>query len=121
MIPSIAHVGFSKAVGPGKVQEFYSVIRHRGGVGGGVSAGELDSPELRDHKSSKKEEKSSTFVRLWKEARREKGHLAMAAVCLLVSSSANLMAPSILARYRILLVFFESDREIASYLRSCLF
>lgn len=83
------------------------MIRHRGGVG----AGELDSSQTGNHKLTKKERKSSTFVRLWKEARREKGHLAMAAVCLLVSSSANLMAPSILARY-MTLVFCGSDREV---------
>eukprot|EP00903_Cladosiphon_okamuranus_P017844 g16422.t1 len=42
--------------------------------------------------------KSSTFWRLWSEAKHEKGHLAMAAVCLLGSSSANLMAPAIMAK-----------------------
>lgn len=95
VIPSIAHVGSVKAVGSGKV------IRHCGGVG----AGELDISQRGDHKSTKKDGKSSTSVRLWKEARREKGYLAMAAVCLLVSSSANLMAPSILARYDTIVLF----------------
>lgn len=47
---------------------------------------------------SKPSSKSSTFWRLWSEAKHEKGHLAMAAVCLLGSSSANLMAPAIMAK-----------------------
>lgn len=44
----------------------------------------------------------STFRRLWSEAKHEKGHLAAAGVCLMASSSANLMAPAIMAKW----VFF---------------
>lgn len=73
---------------------FDSVARRRGAVGAGSSekqgggGGEVD----------KEAKKPSTFLRLWEEAKHEKGHLAMAGVCLLLSSSANLMAPTILAK-----------------------
>ena len=95
-MPSTAHVGF----GGGKwTRKFESAIRRRGAHG----AADHDESNPRGGASNglvKEVEPStpSTMRRLWKEAKREKGHLAMAAVCLMVSSSANLMAPSILAR-----------------------
>lgn len=71
----------------------------RSGVprGGGVGAGEFEK-EHRDDFSVKKKTRKSTFWRLWKEAKHEKGYLTMAGVCLVVSSSTNLMAPTIMAK-----------------------
>lgn len=70
---------------------------------GGVRRGAVGAGEL--HKEAgglgwvdKEAAKPSTFRRLWEEAKHETGHLAMAGVCLLLSSSANLMAPAIMAK-----------------------
>lgn len=62
-------------------------------VGGGVG---LDSET--NNKKVAGTKPPSTFWRLWSEAKQEKGHLAVAGVCLLASSSANLMAPAIMAK-----------------------
>jgi len=68
-----------------------------GGVGDGVGVGDSidDSVGVGKAKCAKS---PSTFWRLWAEAKSEKGHLALAGVCLLASSSANLMAPAIMAK-----------------------
>lgn len=67
-----------------------------GGVSlGGGGAGE-DAKAAGEISRAKK--KGPTFGRLWAEAKQESGHLAMATTCLLVSSSMNLLAPSIMAR-----------------------
>lgn len=68
-----------------------SVGRRRGAVGG---AGELETVGGGEAKAKS----PSTFWRLWSEAKHEKGNLALAGVCLLASSSANLMAPAIMAK-----------------------
>lgn len=74
-------------------------------VGGGVGTGAGNGTIAMDKTSAvamaakaAKAPSKSTFRRLWSEARHEKGHLAMAGVCLLASSSANLMAPAIMAK-----------------------
>ena len=70
-------------------------VRRRGAVG----AGEVELKEVGGLGGVDREAaKRSTFRRLWEEAKHETGHLAMAGVCLLLSSSANLMAPTILAK-----------------------
>lgn len=69
-------------------------VRRRGAVG----AGELHKEGGGLGWADKEAAKPSTFRRLWEEAKHETGHLAMAGVCLLLSSSANLMAPAIMAK-----------------------
>lgn len=66
----------------------------RGGGGGGSGDAVTDAAESPEGSSGKK----SPFWRLLDEARQEMGHHGMAAVCLLISSSMNLMAPTVLAR-----------------------
>lgn len=56
------------------------------------------SPAAAAAAAAAKPSSKSTFWRLWSEAKHEKGHLAAAGVCLLASSSANLMAPAIMAK-----------------------
>lgn len=70
-------------------------IRRRGA--GGVTDG-VAKDVGRGSGVGKKGAEPSTFMRLWQEAKHEKGHLGMAGVCLLLSSSANLMAPTIMAK-----------------------
>lgn len=90
-IPSSAHMGpGNKAM---QAPRFESGVRSRGSVG----VGELKE-ELGGGKGVKEGNKPSTFFRLWQEAKHEKGYLGMASVCLLLSSSANLMAPTIMAK-----------------------
>lgn len=77
------------------------MARRRGSAGG---AGELETVgggiEIVSESDKKvaQSKPQSTFWRLWAEAKQEKGHLAVAGVCLLASSSANLMAPAIMAK-----------------------
>lgn len=66
--------------------------RGGGGGAGGAATKEGASGAIGRQK------RSSTFWRLWKEAKKEKGHLALASVCLLLSSSMNLLAPTIVAK-----------------------
>lgn len=79
------------------------MARRRGAAGG---AGELETvgggvgfvSEAVDRGEVVRSKRPSTFWRLWAEAKQEKGHLTLAGVCLLASSSANLVAPAILAK-----------------------
>lgn len=94
---------------PSLPQEFIagsSAVRRRGAaggageletVGGGVAADGIDKMSAEAAEAAQPSSKS-TFWRLWSEAKHEKGHLGMAGVCLLISSSANLMAPAIMAK-----------------------
>lgn len=66
-----------------------------GTIGGGGGLGK-DAGARNGNGNGKKP--PSTLRRLWAEAKHEKGHLAAAGVCLLASSSANLMAPAIMAK-----------------------
>lgn len=66
--------------------------------GGGVGAGEFEKEHGGEFSVEKEGTKKSTFRRLWKEAKHEKGYLTMAGVCLVLSSSTNLMAPTIMAK-----------------------
>lgn len=74
------------------------------GGGGGDAVGVSDKIDIDDCNgettagAAAKAKSPSTFWRLWSEAKHEKGHLALAGVCLLASSSANLMAPAIMAK-----------------------
>lgn len=67
-------------------------------VGGGVGGAGGDGSGKTMAGAGEKAKPPSTFRRLWSEAKHEKGHLALAGVCLLASSSANLMAPAIMAK-----------------------
>lgn len=75
-------------------RKYQGGIRRRGAVG----VGELHTEAGGGGGVVKGVVEPSTFRRLWEEAKHETGHLAMAGVCLLLSSSANLMAPAILAK-----------------------
>lgn len=90
-MPSSAHMGAGSRVAAGAGKFERGVCR-----GGGVGAGEK---ELGGERFGEKEgTKKSTFRRLWKEAKHEKGYLSLAGVCLVLSSSTNLMAPTIMAK-----------------------
>lgn len=70
----------------------------RRGGGGGSGGTESEKAGSDGGGSNAGGRKHSTFKRLWKEAKHERGHLTMAAVCLLISSSMNLLAPTVVAK-----------------------
>lgn len=91
-MPSPARMGAGSGLDGGRKSQ--GGVRRRGAVG----AGELHKEAGGLGGVDKGAAKPSTFRRLWEEAKHETGHLTMAGVCLLLSSSANLMAPTILAK-----------------------
>ncbi|CAM9299169.1 unnamed protein product, partial [Laminaria digitata] len=91
-MPSPARMGAGSGLDGGRKSQ--GGVRRRGAIG----AGELHKEAGGLGGVDKEAAKPSTFRRLWEEAKHETGHLTMAGVCLLLSSSANLMAPTILAK-----------------------
>ncbi|CAM9217576.1 unnamed protein product [Pylaiella littoralis] len=101
-MPYPPHMAVGSKAALGGTQGFgLGTARRRGSAGG---AGELETVgggiEIVSESDKKvaRSKPQSTFWRLWAEAKQEKGHLAVAGVCLLASSSANLMAPAIMAK-----------------------
>ncbi|CAM9261689.1 unnamed protein product [Ectocarpus sp. 12 AP-2014] len=101
-MPLPSNVACGNRAAMGATQGFESSgIRRRGATGGAGESGAIGGgggvdSALRMGKPDGKPQ--STFWRLWSEAKHERGHLAAAGVCLMASSSANLMAPAIMAK-----------------------
>ncbi|CAB1104935.1 ABC [Ectocarpus sp. CCAP 1310/34] len=101
-MPLPSNVACGNRAAMGATQGFESSgIRRRGATGGAGESGSIGGgsgvdSSLRMEKPDGKPQ--STFWRLWSEAKHERGHLAAAGVCLMASSSANLMAPAIMAK-----------------------
>lgn len=96
-LPSAVYMG-AQAMGRAHRERAAGGVRRGGGGGGGRVASDKDKGDSARAGGDKSKWKSSTLERLWQEAKHEKGYLGMAGVCLLVSSSMNLLAPTVIAK-----------------------
>ncbi|CAM9708259.1 unnamed protein product [Scytosiphon promiscuus] len=105
-MPYPPHVAGGTRAALGGSQGFGASKPRRRGAGGGAGevgaavggGGGVDKDAKPGRRVAVERKSPSTLRRLWAEAKHEKGHLAAAGVCLLASSSANLMAPAIMAK-----------------------